>query len=303
MRHQSPLPARLQRVLARASCACCMATTVPASAAVMISQVYGGGGNAGAPLTNDFIELHNSGSAAVGLSGWSVQYASAAGTSWGGAQLTPLTGSIPAGGYYLVQLGGAGTPATLPTPDAIGTTALSATAGKVALVDTTTPLTGSCPISDARVVDFVGYGAAASCAETAPAPAPSTTMAVIRASAGNSCLDSGNNSADFAALAPLPRNSGAMIQPCRGGGGPTPLEAKIYDIQGSGAQSPLVGKLVNTTGVVTRINSNGFFIQDLIGDGNPATSDGIFVFANPTTYPAVVVGSLVGVTGTVAEFV
>ena len=303
MRHPSPLSARLQRVLALASCICCTAMTVPASAAVMISQIYGGGGNAGAPLTNDFVELHNSGSAAVSVSGWSVQYASAAGTTWGGAQLTPLTGSIPAGGYYLVQLGaGAGTSGPLPTADAIGTTALSATAGKVALVDTTTPLTGSCPISDARVVDFVGYGATASCAETAPAAAPSSTTAVIRASAGNSCLDSGNNSTDFAAVAPLPRNSGAMIQPCRGGGGPTPLEAKIYEIQGSGAQSPLVGKLVNATGVVTRINSNGFFIQDLIGDGNPATSDGIFVFANPTSYPAVVLGNLVGVTASVAEF-
>ncbi len=76
----------------------------------------------------------------------------------------------------------------------------------------------------------------------------------------------------------------------------------IYDIQGTGAQSPLVGRLVRTSGVVTRINNNGFFIQDLTGDANPATSDGIFVFANPATYPAVAVGSLVGVTANVTEF-
>ena len=188
----------------------------------------------------------------------------------------------------------------LPTPDAIGTTALSATAGKVALVDTTTPLTGSCPISDARVVDFVGYGAAASCAETAPAAAPSSTTAVIRASAGNSCLDSGNNSADFAALAPMPRNSGAVIQPCRGGGGQTPLDAKIYEIQGSGAKSPLVGKLVNTTASSRASTTTASSCRTRSATTNPATSDGIFVFTGSA--PTRVGRPARSLTATVAEF-
>ena len=57
---------------------------------VVISQVYGGGGNAGATLTHDFIELFNPGTTAVILDGWSVQYTSAAGTgTW---QVTPLAG-------------------------------------------------------------------------------------------------------------------------------------------------------------------------------------------------------------------
>jgi predicted extracellular nuclease len=73
----------------------------------------------------------------------------------------------------------------------------------------------------------------------------------------------------------------------------------IYTLQGSGATSAFVGQAVTTTGVVTRLNSNGFFIQDLTGDGNPATSDGIFVFSTTFT-PAV--GSLVRVAGTVLEF-
>ncbi len=289
-----------------------LALSAPAGAAVMISQVYGGGGNAGAPLNNDFVELHNNGSTAVSLTGWSVQYASAAGTTWSGAQLTALSASIPAGGYYLVQLGaGANAPAPLPSPDAVGTTAMSATAGKVALVNSTTALAGACPSSDPSacpssdpsVIDFVGYGATASCSDAAPAPAPSNTTALIRASVGNSCVDSGNNSADFAALAPLPRNTAAPAQPCRGGGGgPTPLDAKVYEIQGSGAQSALASRLVTTSGVVTRINNNGFFMQDLSGDGNPATSDGIFVFIGTTAFPAVAVGNLVSVTARVTEF-
>ena len=84
---------------------------------VVISQVYGGGGNTGAPIRNDFIELFNRGRSAVNLSGWSVQYASATGESW---QVTPLNGVIQAGGYYLVhQAEGANTalPA-VPSPDA-----------------------------------------------------------------------------------------------------------------------------------------------------------------------------------------
>ena len=52
------------------------------STTVVISQVYGGGGNSGAPWHNDYIELFNLGGSAVDLTGWTVQYASAAGTTW-----------------------------------------------------------------------------------------------------------------------------------------------------------------------------------------------------------------------------
>lgn len=67
-----------------------------------ISQVYGGGGNAGATLRNDFIEIFNRGTAAVSLSGWSVQYASSTGT--GAWTQTPLTNvTLQPGQYYLVK--------------------------------------------------------------------------------------------------------------------------------------------------------------------------------------------------------
>ncbi len=75
----------------------------PASSSdVVISQVYGGGGNAGAPFTHDFIELFNRGSATVNLAGWSVQYGAAAGTTW---TVTPIAGSIGPGQYYLIRQG------------------------------------------------------------------------------------------------------------------------------------------------------------------------------------------------------
>ena len=281
-----------------------LALTLPSQAAVMISQVYGGGGNGGAPYTHDFVELHNSGAAPVSLAGWSVQYAATAGTTWNATAV--LSGSIPAGGYYLVRLASGGAVgAAVPTPDASGSANMSATNGKVALVNSATALTGACPIPNATVVDFVGFGTA-NCSETAAAPAGSNTTALVRASVGNSCQDSGNNSADFSTIAPAPRNSTAAAQPCGGGGGGggggTPTDMAIYSIQGSGSSSPVVGQLVRTTGVVTKLTNNGFFMQDQAGDGNPATSDGIFAFAGSTAFPAAAVGNLVQATGTVVEF-
>jgi predicted extracellular nuclease len=65
-----------------ALCAAALALSSPLGAQVVISQVYGGGGNSGAPLRNDFIELFNAGSSPVDLSAYSVQYASSTGSSW-----------------------------------------------------------------------------------------------------------------------------------------------------------------------------------------------------------------------------
>src|SRR3954447_4620132 len=73
---------------------------IPHSTSLVVSQVYGGGGNTGAPWRNDFIEVFNPTGAAVSVAGWSVQYASATGTTW---QVSALSGSIPPGGYFLIQ--------------------------------------------------------------------------------------------------------------------------------------------------------------------------------------------------------
>ncbi|MDD5562657.1 MAG: lamin tail domain-containing protein [Thermoanaerobaculaceae bacterium] len=188
------------------------------AAQLVVSQVYGGGGNAGATYKNDFIEIFNAGSSTASLSGWSVQYASAAGSSW---QRTNLSGSIAAGQYYLVQeAAGSGGTTNLPTPDATGTIAMSGTAGKVALVSNQTLLTGTCPGSALGVVDFVGFGTTANCYEGAgPTATLSNTTAAIRAGAG--CTDTNNNGADFATGAPTPRNTASPTNVCSSG--PTPL--------------------------------------------------------------------------------
>ena len=86
------------------------------SSTLVISQVYGGGGNSGATLRNDFIELYNRGNTTVALTGWSVQYASAAASTW---QVTALNGSLDPGQYYLIQEAqGTGGTTNLPAPNA-----------------------------------------------------------------------------------------------------------------------------------------------------------------------------------------
>lgn len=400
-----PLRLSLCLVLLLSSVLVSPPTPVEASAnGIVISQVYGGGGNAGSTFKNDFIEIFNADGVTVNLSGWSVQYAAAAGTTW---QVTPLSGSLAPGQYFLVQEAqGAGGTTNLPAPNATGNIAMSATAGKVALVSNTVQLSGSCPVGGA-IIDFIGYGTGtggASCFEGATA-APTLTNTTADLRRNNGLQDTDSNSADFVAGAPNPRNtpvgttnpSGAgaatpasvvaggttlltvLVTP---GANPTstgivvtgnlssiggsatepffddgtngdvtagnntfsfstvvtvtttpgakslpisisdaqgrsgsatisltvtaaPLNLSIHDIQGPGDTSPVVGRFVSTTGIVTGVKSNGFFIQnpDNAVDADPNTSEGVFVFTSSRPTATAAVGNLVQVTGTVAEFI
>ena len=205
----------------------CGALAVPAARSaspdVVVSQVYAGGGNAGAPFANDYVELFNRGSTTVDVSGWTIQYASAGGTTW---QATPLTGSIAPGRHYLVQLASAGAVgASLPTPDATGTTNLAVSGGKVAVVRDATVLTcgasaGSCS-AVVSVADLVGYGTAVDYEGSGPAAALDNTTAAVRGSDG--CVDTDTNASDFTAAAPAPRNSSSAVTSC--GAQPPPAGA------------------------------------------------------------------------------
>jgi predicted extracellular nuclease len=171
------------------------------SSTITISEVYGGGGNSGAPYANDFVELRNVSSSPVSLAGWSVQYASAAGSSWSVTALPAI--SLAPGRYFLVQEASGGVNgAPLPAPDATGTTAMAATSGKVALVASTVALAGPCPSGS---VDLVGYGSSTCFEGSAAAPAPSNTLSDVRA--GNGRADSDDNAADFSTAAPVPQNT------------------------------------------------------------------------------------------------
>ncbi len=191
-----------------------------ASSGVVVSQVYAGGGNSEASFTNDYVELFNAGSAAVTIDGWTVQYASAAGSTW---QTTAVSGSIPSGGYFLVQFASGGSVgAGLPTPDATGTSNPAVSGGKVAVVTDATALScggsaGSCS-SVGSIADLVGYGSAADHEGAAAAPALSSSTAAVRAD--NGCTDTDSNADDFTAGTPTPRSSSSPATPC--GSAPPP---------------------------------------------------------------------------------
>ncbi|WP_313896836.1 lamin tail domain-containing protein [Streptomyces sp. GC420] len=279
------------------------AYAAPSTSAV-IAEVYGGGGNSGATLTHDFIELANASGSAYDLSGYSVQYlpgSPSASSKW---QATALTGAIAPGGRYLVQeAAGTGGTTALPAPDASGSIAMGGGSGTVALVSGTTPLTcltaADCA-ADSRIVDLVGYGSAVVREGSGPAAGTGNTASASRAA---SLADTDDNAADFTAGEPSPVNSGTAQEP-----EPEPTEPgpdRIHDIQGTTRVSPLKGATVTRVpGIVTGVRtsgSKGFWIQDPQADGDAATSEGLFVYTG-SAVPTVKAGDSVLVSGKVAEY-
>jgi len=314
----SALSRRFVFAAAAASAACLLTAGLSAPALantagtnVVIDEVYGGGGNSGSHYKSDFIELYNPGSAAVALAGWSVQYRSATGTS---AQVTALTGSVPAHGHYLVQesSGTSGDQAALPAADASGTIAMSATSGVVILSNGTAGISAQGNLAGvAGVVDAIGFGAATSF-ETAAAAVLTNTTADSRSNGA----DSDDNSKDFTAGTPAPQNSGdggGTTPPGGGTGDPgTPgATVSIADIQGTTDTSPYANQSVTTQGVVIADYAtggfNGFYLETggaggtAADDKTPGRSDAVFVYGSNSA-KQVKIGDSVAVAGTVQEF-
>ena len=187
---------------------------------VRLSQVYGAGGNVGAPYTNDYVELYNAGGLAQNVGGWSVQYASNTGTTWTVATI-PVGTTIAPRSYLLVQQSAgtsvpAGQAASLPTPQATGTAAMAADNFKVALRNVATAITGGTPTyaGTAGLVDLVGAGtanwndaAAAGGAFAAGnnAPAANTAAALYRRNGG--AQDTNSSKDDWSVGWASPRNA------------------------------------------------------------------------------------------------
>jgi uncharacterized protein len=191
---------------------------------LVLSQIYGGGGNSGATYSHDYIEIFNRGTASVTLEGKSLQYASATGSGNFGAnstQLTELTGSLAPGKYLLVREATnnplVGDPLPTPYLDDPTPINMSGTAGKVALANGVTTLgcntapTCAANGNDTRIVDLIGYGGA-NYFEGAAAPGLTSTTADFRADGG--CQDSDTNAADFTAATPSPRTADTPAHFC-----------------------------------------------------------------------------------------
>lgn len=281
-------------------------TAAPAQAAVthlVISEAYGGGGNAGATYKNDFVELYNPTNADISLTGLSLQYRSSTNTGTG---LQVLAGTVKAKSHFLVQEGaGAGGTADLPDPDATGSLNMGGTAGVVFLASGTTLValtSGQSSTTNPAVVDLVSWGTT-NTYETASGPATTNATSVSRNATRD---DTDNNATDLTAGAPDPQNSGDAVDPGPG------VEKTIEEVQGTAAASPLVGTKVITKGVVTAVYKTGglkgFTIQTP-GTGGALDlaehtgSNAVFVYVSnlaAASYPDA--GDYVQVTGIVAEF-
>ncbi|WP_223626519.1 ExeM/NucH family extracellular endonuclease [Microbacterium sp. EST19A] len=282
----------------------------PAGTGVVINEAYLSGGSAGAAFKNKFVELYNPTSAPITLDGMSLQYRSATGTGASNG-VAPLTGVIPAGGYYLVQGNSNGANgAELPTPDAVSTLTPSGTTGTLALVAGTAAVTltpGS--VSGVEgVIDVLGYGTSNTFeTSAATAPAGNTDVKSLNRTGG---VDTDVNSADFTLSATItPQGTGGTGPGPDPDPDPEPTAATIAEVQGTTDVSPLSGQTVTVEGVVTADYRTGGYKGIVIQtqgsggatDATPGASDGVFVFLNALA-PTLAIGDLVSVTGSVSEY-
>jgi predicted extracellular nuclease len=294
-------------------------TTLAASNTLVISQVYGAGGaNSSATYTHDFIEIFNLSANPINLSGWKVEYLAAASGNSGGSHA--LNGIIQPGQFFLIQESGSSTGGALPSPDITGSLNMGGSNGAVKLFNGTT------------LVDMVGYGTAIeSVREGTATAALSATTSAMRV---NPCFDTDNNSVDFSVGTPNARNSSSPLQLCDPNATPNPTTPTtpttpgtpvpstpipgcaanagvwlISTIQGPGETSPCAGQTVTVEGIVVgdeeggTTTLRGFYLQeeDADQDGNPLTSEGVFIYNNSNNNN-VNLGDKVRVTGTVSEY-
>lgn len=281
---------------------------------VVINEAYLNGGSGGATYKNKYVELYNPTDAAVSLTGWSLQYRSASGTS-GASGVVALSGSIPAKGYFVVAGNyntttpvGADWTASV-TPDISTSVSWSGSSGTLILANVATtqaPTPGSVVSDTDAIVDLLGYGTS-NTFETTAGCTPGVAVACARTNGS----DTDVNATDFTAIGTFaPTNSLGVtygdVTPPPPPPPPAENNKTIAEIQGNGADSPLAGQTVTTTGFVTaRYNTGGFagYVIQTAGSGATIddTSDGLFVYSSATA-SAVAIGDYVKVTGAVSEF-
>jgi uncharacterized protein len=261
-----------------------LAGTANAASNVVISQIYGGGGNSGATYTHDFIELFNRGFTIIDTTGMSVQYGSTTGNLGSSSSLvTPLFGGFLAPGQYLLvqEAQGAGGTTPLPSPDVTDPTpiAMSATGGKVALVSTTTGLNCGATATPcgagalAQIIDLVGYDGA-NMFEGAPTPTLSNTTAALRNN--NGCTETDNNAADFSVGGPTPRNSAYPTFNCSGDTAPS--VASTTPANGA-TEVPTNTNVSITFSEAVSVSGSWYAISCGTSDGHTASVSG-----GPTTF-------------------
>ncbi|WP_300342743.1 ExeM/NucH family extracellular endonuclease [Nesterenkonia sp.] len=231
----APARGRLRRALSAFALAALLGTALsPAHASaeaeapegpecVSISEVNASGGSSASPHPR-YVELHNSCETDVDVSGWSVQGYQSSGTLYNGGS-RQLSGSVPAGGHYLILGPGNGQEPLLHDHDAGYALNTAGGGASVVVFSTPEPAEVSGDVSDhPDVVDALGWGGA-SIAAGEPAPAADNPLTLHRTQS------TGSNAQDFSAAEPTPMYSGgsAAGEPGPGYQGPeTLLISEVY---------------------------------------------------------------------------
>ncbi|WP_447951979.1 InlB B-repeat-containing protein [Chryseobacterium koreense] len=241
---------------------------------VVISQIYGGGGNTGATFKNDYVEIFNRGSSNQSLNGWSIQQASATGNSW---SVTPLTNfTLKPGQYYLIQLAGGTNGSAIPTADVINNGPnIGVGGGKIVLAATTTAYTIVDPTLN--VIDKVGFGSTANGFEGAYGPVHTNTTATTRKS--NGCVDTDNNANDFEAIAPNPRNSSSPFNLCA----VVVTHSITFDKNNSSATGTMANLIINE-GASANLTPNSFSYTGYTFAGWATSANGAVTYADGASF-------------------
>lgn len=246
---------------------------------IVISEIYGGGGNSGSKYKHDYVELYNPTSSAVTMTNWTIQYGSPGSSSLTGK--TVFSGTIDAHSFFLIrEAQGTGGTSDLPAPDASGTIAMSARSGKIAVASDTLAVIGP---TAPNVVDFIGYGAPNHFEGNAPADSlTNTTCAERKASflatalsmapggseelKGNG-FDGNNNASDFIVQSQqMPQNSSSPVELPSTENQPPIISAMIRTlyVPAVGTADSVVATIIDPDGVVAggklhiRVNAGAY---------------------------------------------
>ena len=275
-----------------------LATGGNASANVVINEVLG----STTGVDSEYIELLNTGSAGpVDISGWSVAlFDSDEGATFGGNEgqspyIVPAGTILDANQFFLFANELAQTMYSVNADVTLPSNAIENSSYTVVLQDADGNVVNTVFVTDGGASDIANINGALITADL------SVGLDGSGLPAGFFRLSDGGGEVGFLEFSPQPAPSATPTSTVTESAPPVVARAVlISEIQGASHTSPLLGEMVVTSGVVTAVDTYGFYAQDVEGDGNIATSDALFVFTGAA--PSVTVGDLAVLTGAVSEF-
>ena len=232
---------------------------------IVFSQIYTSGGNPGSTYQNNYLEILNRTNNDINISGWRFYFGDSTNEFSLYVSFVSSRGiGIGAGHYLLIRFGPDSSNGAPLSPDLIVPFHIDPPpgfppipdlnlypSGKVALTGPGVDLVGTCPVPNAGIVDFVGYGNATTCFEGGgPVPTLSSTTAAVRKS--NGCTDTDNNNGDLSVSAPSPHNHNSPPNFCN----PAPpqiqfSQATFTDPENGGGLALFVSRTGNTAAAST----------------------------------------------------